>query len=184
MVAGLQGLLIRGHLRRISKKLRDRSTDHLDLLQRERRLRALEELDRYRLTRPLPRNTYVPHRTPVFVDEHGRRCAVAHLIEASGSAAIVARTRRGRNLARVPDIEDPELLAWASDHGLTVDELAQIQPSYDHVDYDSARTLVMMVSLSVLGIGVLVTGFIKRSSIALIRRDARNRRARRHARTP
>jgi MYXO-CTERM domain-containing protein len=68
---------------------------------------------------------------PYFVDAFGTRCAMAHLIESTGAAALVARVAAARNNALVPELAgDPELVAWLDQAGLTAAEAARIQPSY------------------------------------------------------
>jgi hypothetical protein len=68
-------------------------------------------------------------RAPIFEDTAGTRCAVGHLL-ALDRPDLVARVRDADNGAYLPELDLPELDAWAAEHGLTRDELAWIQPSY------------------------------------------------------
>ncbi len=80
-----------------------------------------------------PINDVSPTRTPIFVDHFGNRCAMASLIERSGSPELVQRIATTRNLARVRELADEEaLVAWLDTHGMTLDEAARVQPSYSN----------------------------------------------------
>lgn len=96
---------------------------------RRQRIALLEDYDR---AGRFPRNEgHLARKTPIFVDRHETRCAMAYLIERSGGAAIVARIAATRNLEYIPRLaSDPELVAWLDDSGLTLDEAALIQPEY------------------------------------------------------
>lgn len=99
----------------------------------EARRRQLAALRRYIDDGRFPVNDVSPTRTPIFVDRFGNRCAMAALIEASGHHALVRRVSSEHNLARIAQLaSDPELVAWLELHGLTADEAARVQPSYDN----------------------------------------------------
>ncbi|HTJ84696.1 MAG TPA: hypothetical protein VL400_23415 [Polyangiaceae bacterium] len=67
---------------------------------------------------------------PVFVDEDGTRCAMAHLIEPT-APDLVQHIAGARNFERVRTLADiPELARWLEDNGLTLEEAMAIQPSY------------------------------------------------------
>lgn len=98
-------------------------------LTRERMIVALRE---YAADGVFPRNEgHARRRTPVFVDRHGTRCAMAHLIERSGHGALVARIAASANLATISTLAaDRELATWLQRSGLSVAEASMIQPSY------------------------------------------------------
>lgn len=122
---------IRAHLAEVESSLRAAPVDTLDADQQARRAASLDALHTYRLAGEFPHNVEVPgERVPVFRDAEGRDCAVGALIRASGEGALADTVDARWHLARVPTMEEPELLAWAVDQGFTVDELARIQPSY------------------------------------------------------
>jgi hypothetical protein len=80
-----------------------------------------------------PINDVSPTRTPIFVDRFGNRCAMASLIERSGSPELVRRIATTRNLARVRELADDDaVVAWLDTHGMTLDEAARVQPSYSN----------------------------------------------------
>jgi len=124
---------VRAHLERAEQHVRDRAPSDLTPAQQTRRTNALEHLRLYIEAERYPINDIVEYQSPIFVDASGTRCAVAELIEASGHGDLVARIANTRNLARVADLADePQLVAWLSEHGLSLDEAARIQPSYSN----------------------------------------------------
>lgn len=68
---------------------------------------------------------------PYFIDRHGVRCAMAHLIETFGGAAVVRRIATTNNNVVVYELtSDAEVNTWLAANGLTLDDAARIQPSY------------------------------------------------------
>lgn len=108
----------------------------------KRLIRALllEELAAYRERGTFPLNRDFSDRPmPYFIDAGGTRCAMAHLMELGGAAALVARLAAERNNAFVSELGgEPEVLAWLDAAGLDVAEAARIQPSYSCADNASA----------------------------------------------
>lgn len=110
-----------------------RSTRHaLSLLPALNRALLLDELRCYRLRGKFPHNHAAAHEpVPVFVDEHGTRCAVAHLLDISGQQQLVRKIARTQNYAKIHELaKHPALRAWLAAAGLTVVEAARIQPTY------------------------------------------------------
>jgi hypothetical protein len=123
---------IQGHLSRVERALRARDTSALsDALKRSRE-RNLDRLHVYWTAGRFPHNhDFADKRVPYFIDAHGTACAVADLVIASGHEALAQRVARTADNAYVRDLaSDPELVRWASESGLTLDELAWIQPTY------------------------------------------------------
>ncbi|HVK68570.1 MAG TPA: hypothetical protein VM694_29125 [Polyangium sp.] len=120
------------HFRTVLAELRGRDTSHLSSEQRAARAGLIAELQRYARTGRFPRNLdFHGIRMPYFVDAFGTRCAMAHLIEATGEADLVARVAKTANNAFIREIEgDIALRAWLDRAGLTAAEAARIQPSY------------------------------------------------------
>ena len=104
----------------------------LDPLQALNRSLLLDELGRYRRRGRFPLNqAFRTRAVPEFVDSHGSRCAVAHLLEISGQAELVRHIASTDNNARVRKLARlPELRAWLVAAGLSLDEAARIQPEY------------------------------------------------------
>jgi hypothetical protein len=91
----------------------------------------LPVLEEYRRAGRFPRNRTSREWTPVFVDEGGTRCAMAHLLEHVGAHDFVRRVASMHNLARIHDLRaDRELLHWLLVLGITLEEAARIQPAY------------------------------------------------------
>lgn len=159
---------IRRHLAGAEALLRSRDLSTLTPAQREARARRIADLRAYRQRGIFPHNHDRPGRwTPVFVDEHGTRCAMADLIERSGAGAMVARIAATRNLARIRELAgDRELVAWLARNGMTVAEAARIQPEYgDEVFPDRGPGAAAWVATAA-GAGIAATGVGLNVSIA------------------
>lgn len=123
---------VRAHLVGAEALLDARDVSALSPAQRAARARARERLRAYREAGLFPHNhDFADRRVPYFIDAHGTRCAMAHLVESAGGGAYVEHVARTRNNATVHELaDDPELLAWLEDNGLTLEEAARIQPTY------------------------------------------------------
>jgi HEAT repeat protein len=117
------------HYERAEAELRAADVSHLDTEQRARRAQALDWLGEYRRNADFGRNTFTPGaRTLAFVDEDGRRCAVAWLLDAAGEEELVLDVARTRNHAYVAELAgNAELLGWLEEYGLSVEDAARIQ---------------------------------------------------------
>lgn len=108
---------------------------------RARRSRTLSELQRYADARRFPGGLEGaprvggddPHHdaaTPgvhAFIAPDGDRCALAHLIEASGRGDLVRRFAAEQNDVCIGLTDDAELQAWVLESGLTLEECVLIQ---------------------------------------------------------
>jgi hypothetical protein len=108
-----------------------------------RRAELLGYLADYIASGVTPQNVHLPWRSPVFIDDGGRICAVGYLIERSAGRALPERIAR---LHRHDFLEDiaaamPEVRAWIGASGLTLDELASIQPGYREPGVESFRRM-------------------------------------------
>lgn len=122
---------VREHLLRAERLALRSSPAGLGQATRRTRALLLDELARYRLRGRFPQNREFSSLTPYFVGPDGTRCAVAHLLDASGESTLVRKIAGERNNARVLELSnEPRLLAWLGAAGLTLDEVAAIQPSY------------------------------------------------------
>jgi hypothetical protein len=126
----------------------------------QKRASLLGELRTYAERRQFPQNTSMHRRTPVFVDDQGNRCAVAHLLCVSGYTALVERIQREMNLSYIHDLPQAELNEWASLHGFRVNELALIQPSYHFMKEGGPRVLAEVPLED--GSTVEVVGYVKK----------------------
>ncbi len=98
-----------------------------------RRTELLRYLDDYIAAGTTPMNDHLPWRSPVFIDDAGRICAVGYLIERSVGRPLASRIGGAHRYDFLEDIAAamPEVRAWVASSGLTLDELASIQPGYE-----------------------------------------------------
>lgn len=124
------------HFVAVEQELLSRDVSHLDAVQRAARARNILVLREYARAGVFPHNhDFRDARTPYFRDAHGTLCAMAYLIERSGSSELVDRVARTNNNAFIRDLaSDPALLAWLERNGLSVAEAARIQPAYGPID--------------------------------------------------
>jgi hypothetical protein len=121
---------VRAHLEGAYTQLTTSEPTGLSTTQRQARARALQVLRKY-----IDRGVY-PHNpghplTPIFVDASGTRCAMGELLAKLGGHAIVEHVRHTRNLATVGVLADePGLVEWLTENGLTPEEAALVQPAY------------------------------------------------------
>ena len=155
---------VRRHLEGAERMLASRDLSTLARQQCDARARRTAELREYRLRGVFPHNHRQHERTPVFVDEHGTRCAMAYLIERSGEKDLVARIAASRNLSRIRDLaDDAELAAWLVRNGLTLAEAARIQPQYGETQ-NLERTSA--IATAAIGAGLGFGGVVLNSATA------------------
>ena len=63
----------------------------------------------------------------IFVDDEGRRCAMAELMWQDGERSMVRRTGRISNGVKLGNVTDGPLMDWIEASGLTQDEVAFVQ---------------------------------------------------------
>ena len=125
-----QELLAR-HYDRVVRELRATQLVGLSKQQLAARKSLISALDEYRRRgdfgrAPLP--WLQGGRLAGFVDDGGRRCAVAHLLDASGQGALTLRIAKASNAAWICELsESTELRAWLLRSGLSLREAARIQ---------------------------------------------------------
>jgi hypothetical protein len=122
-------LRVQLHLERVETLLRARMPEGLREVQRARRERMLEHLHAYIERGEFPRNHERAGRRPHFIDEEGRICAVGYLIEQTAGRAAAESINARHEWGYIEQIRGIE--AWVNASGLTVSELALIQPSYE-----------------------------------------------------
>ena len=122
--------LIQQHLILVEQTLRKREVGNLSDVLLENRKNNLDHLSEYWKEAAFPINTSLEYRNPIFIDEFNNYCAVGYLIKRSGQDELARKIARETNYAYVKEMKDPELIAWAETSGLTLDELAWIQPGY------------------------------------------------------
>lgn len=85
-----------------------------------------------------PKNHHLAERTPVFIDDAGQICAVGYMIEQSVGRALPEKITRMHRFDFIEDIAKkmPEVRAWVESSGLSLDEIASIQPGYQGPEID------------------------------------------------
>ena len=156
----IDDLRIRRHLSRTEQHLRSVDTHALPEPLRIRRLQHLNRLHTYWRSGRFPRH----HESlllaqglysPRFIDRDGRLCAVADLLINSGHGTLAHQIAATANLSLIRDMNFPELNAWVDQSGLTLDELALIQPGYIWKEISPLLALIgLFVAFVIVGTGV------------------------------
>lgn len=91
--------------------------------------RALQiaRLRAYAGNRVFPINDDQPGMLNIFMDEEGRRCAMAELIWQSGRADLVRTVSQTRNDLKLGEVSEGPLMDWILTSGLTQEEVAFVQ---------------------------------------------------------
>jgi hypothetical protein len=127
---------LRVHLEHVEAVLRAVDTSHLAPELRAARARNLDLLHAYHRRGVFPTNGTYAGRRPHFIDEADRICAVGYLIEQTAGRAAAEAINARAEWAYLWDIHGAEVERWIAQSGLTVRELAMIQPAYDHMRPD------------------------------------------------
>lgn len=126
--------LLKKHLSLVETALRARDTSSLSPQARAARLKNMDYLHDYWTGEASPINTVLPYRNPVFIDAENRICAVGYLMKRGGAMDLARALSKLNNTIYVRDIKLDAFDSWVSSSGLTVDELAWIQPAYGPQD--------------------------------------------------
>jgi len=121
---------MRAHLVHVRQWLGSRPATQPSL--QGRRNELLGALDAYTERGVTPQNTHLPWRSPVFIDDDGRICAVGYLMEVTAGRPTAERVARGHRYELLEDIAGkvPEVQGWVEGSGFSLEELASIQPGY------------------------------------------------------
>ena len=127
------------HLQYVHDWLASRPATRPELAGKRKAL--LDALQRYVAKGTTPKNANLPWRTPVFIDEEGTICAVGYLIESSVGRALPEQIAKLHKYDFIEDIASsmPEVAQWVADSGLTLEEIASIQPAYDEPSVEGWR---------------------------------------------
>jgi len=126
---------IRAHLETVLHRLTQADVSSLTPALRDARARNIERLREYARDGLFPsKPASIPGRVPNFVDDSGVVCAVGCLLEQDRGPAAVTQVATEHQFDYVPYIDTPVLAEWQQTSGLSVTELAMIQPTYDYRD--------------------------------------------------
>ena len=106
------------------------------------RAALIAALDRYIAKGTTPKNTLLPWRTPVFIDEEGTICAVGYLIESSAGREVAEKIAKAHRYDFIETIaaDMPEVASWIASSGMTLEEIQTIQPAYSEPEVQTWRT--------------------------------------------
>lgn len=125
-------LRIRTHLEFVEAKLRKVSTENLAPTAGRNRAELLDRLHAYWTANKFPSpSIQYEGRKPCFIDSDGTICAVGYLIEMASGRPVAEFINSKYQFEYLLEMNDPLIDNWASEHGFSLDELAQIQPTYD-----------------------------------------------------
>lgn len=98
-----------------------------------RRERSLDALQAYWQEGEFPWNDDQKYDAPIFVDDDGTHCAVAHILRSNGMSDLVKEIRGQNNLGYVADIASMAGVVEAVEKtGLEPEEAAYVQPAYGY----------------------------------------------------
>lgn len=125
-------LRIRTHLEFVEANLRKVSTENLSPTARANRAELLDRLHDYWTANKFPSpSIQYEGRKPCFIDSDGTICAVGYLIEMASGRPVAEYINSKYKFEYLLEMNDPLIDNWAAVHGFSLDELAQIQPTYD-----------------------------------------------------
>ena len=125
-----EDLRVRTHLAFVEGALRSADVLFWPAHLQVARQRNLDLLRRYWQAGVFPQGEDPAHRRPTFIDDTGRRCAVAFLVEAASGTEVISRINRRFRNEPISAMDDAGLAAWLKSSGLTPLEVATIQPNY------------------------------------------------------
>jgi hypothetical protein len=121
---------VQTHLAWAAEQLAQSEPPGLSASARANRAARLADLASYAAAGRFPLlDAPVDHRVPRFRDAHGTWCAVGFLVARSEPPLAESIADR-YEYARISEMDDPRLDAWAASQGFTRTELATIQPTY------------------------------------------------------
>lgn len=142
---------IQTHLKYVEQLLRNKNVAGLTNEQKVNRHNLLGLLNEYWMAGVFPKNyDYPDQRVPCFIDKHGNICAVGYLIEKTAGREVAEQINTKHQYEHLLAMNDPAIDSWALTSGLTMEELALIQPSYRSYE-DKYISPGNAVSSSVLG---------------------------------
>ncbi|MEM6859788.1 MAG: hypothetical protein AAGD10_09885 [Myxococcota bacterium] len=121
------------HLHRAESLLRQRDVSDWSPERRLRREQSLDALEAYWQEGAFPWSDSQKFDAPIFVDDDGTHCAVAHILRSNGLLEMVEKIRQENNLGYVAEIaEMPGVIEAVSRSGLEPEEAAYVQPAYGY----------------------------------------------------
>ena len=145
-------LRIQTHLEYIEGILRSRRSSEMPEHLARKREQMLDLLHEYRTVGLFPRNyDYPDQRKPCFIDRDGTICAVGYLVEQTASLDLAKEINSLHQYSEILEIDSPELEEWIDQSGLSLEEVAMIQPTYGPPDNYTYIASGYGIASSVLG---------------------------------
>ena len=137
------------HLLYAESLIRSKTADHLNRTQKINREKMCDLLHYYAVRGQYPKNyDYPGERAPCFIDKDGTICAVGYLIEQTEGLDVANQINESYQYADIYEMDQEFIEAWAFENGLSLEEVAIIQPTYDWKDsYEKALSVETVASL-------------------------------------
>ncbi|HTL82580.1 MAG TPA: hypothetical protein VL651_12795 [Bacteroidia bacterium] len=124
-------LRIKTHFEYVENLLRQKDVSYLPPELQVKRGKLLDLLHQYAAAGIFPHNYDHPEkRVPCFIDKNGNICAVGFLIEKTAGREIAEEINRKHQDQKIFEMNDSEVDDWIASSGLTKEECAMIQPTY------------------------------------------------------
>ena len=131
-------LRIKTHLEYVESLLRQKDVSYLPITLQENRRNILNLLRTYWQNGKFPKNyDYKNGRKPCFIDKNGTICAVGYLIEQTKGRETAEQINSKHKYDELLAMNDNQVDNWIKTSGLTKNECAMIQPSYNSYIYTS-----------------------------------------------
>lgn len=135
-------LRIATHLEYAEYVLRSKDVSGLSTEQIQKRTHLLDLLHAYWTRGIFPKNDDVANeRRPCFIDREGTICAVGYLVEQTAGHDAAELIGERFMYEEILDMNDPVVLNWIEECGLTREECAVIQPTYDFSYREKSRVV-------------------------------------------
>ena len=131
-------LIVKTHLEYVENLLRQKETKNLPAKLKANRIKNLNLLHEYWARGIFPNNYDYKTRRPCFIDKDGNICAVGYLVSKTGKKGIEQRINAKFKYSYIKQMKLPELSDWVKNSGLTLYEVATIQPGYPGPPSDHA----------------------------------------------
>lgn len=127
-----ENLRIETHLEYAELMLRKNTPFYLNKTAKIKRDRIIKNLRAYRTAGIFPKNhDFKDQRRPCFIDRNGNICAVGYLVEKTAGRDLAESINRDFQYSNISEMNSTALSAWLKENGLSLEEAAIIQPSYD-----------------------------------------------------
>jgi hypothetical protein len=126
-------LRIKTHLEYAEKILRNKNVSNLPENLKSQRIKNLNLLHKYWQREKFPKNYDIKNsRKPCFIDKDGTICAVGYLVQQTEGNKLANEINSKFKYSLISEMKDQKLLNWVKKSGLTLEEVATIQPNYSY----------------------------------------------------